>query len=487
MRFCMCLSAMAVGCLVGSLGATPRVRGTFDGKPLAFEQCRVSAVPFNRIWDGHQRPVEQTKLAWFVNFDVERPGTLSLDIGEGAWRIRPLSRAGSVKRAGGRLEIVVSGPEQFVVEAGGTEIHVFANPPFRHAPVANEIYFGPGVHKAGVIEPKSGETVCLDAGAVVYGSILVHHAKDVRIVGRGVLDSSRIARADHDSEQYRRAVAAGIAPGQYGAEMAVNAFTCYASTNVTLEGITFRDSPRWTVIVRNASKKVNVDNVKLVGMWRYNSDGVDFCASEDCTIRNSFIRTFDDCIVARAPYLSDETTDCRNVLAENCVLWCDWGKNLEVWSGHVPGTIENVVYRNCRLVNISWMACDVTTRYASPRTRIRNVTVEDLEVDVPVPPLAECIQSRPDMKYPGGVQEKPILLRVDCGPVGRNTGNQGIEEGVGAATASVRYENFAFRRFRVNGEGCKSFVRTVVTETPPHYKATNVTVEDIPGEEVDDE
>ena len=458
--------------------------GSYSGVPLAFEPCRVSAFPFNRVWEGHQRSVDQTKEAWFVNFDVAQAGVLSLKTDVGGFRIRPLSRMKDARQSGDRLEIPINAPCQFVVETGGTEVHVFANPPFRHVPVPGELYFGPGVHDAGVIEPKSGQTVCLDAGATVYGSILVHHAENVRIVGRGILDSSRIARADHRSEQYRRAVAAGIAPGPKGAEMAVNAFTCYASTNVTVEGITFRDSPRWTVIVRNASKNVVIDNVKLVGMWRYNSDGVDFCASENCTIRNSFIRTFDDCIVTRAPFLSDETTDCRGILAENCVLWCDWGKNLEVWSGSVPSTIENVVYRNCRLVNISWMACDVTTRYASPRTCIRNVTVEDLEIDMQVPPMQEQIQETQDMKYSGGVQAKPLLLTVDCGPIGRDTGNQGIEEGVGTGNACVRYENLAFRRFRILGDGCKSFERNVVMETAPHYKATGVIVEDVPGEQV---
>lgn len=468
-----------MGNVLAIILALTSVRGDFGGRELHFESCRVSAVPFNRVWCGKQRTKDQTKIAWFTNFDVTEPGTLRLQVAPGEHRIRPLSQEKSVRRTGDTLEIAIGGPGQFVVETGGTEIQVFANPPFRPQDAPDEIRFGPGVHEAGVIEPRSGQTVRIDEGAVVYGSILVHHAENVRVIGRGILDSSRMERADHGCEAFRRAVAAGMSPDQYGAEMAVNSFTCYASTNVTVEGVTFRDSPRWTVIVRNGSKGVSLDNVKLVGMWRYNSDGVDFCASEDCSIRNSYIRTFDDCIVARAPYLDKETTDCRNILAENCVLWCDWGKNLEVWSGHIPGTIENVVFRKCSLVNISWMACDVTTRYGSPRTRVRNVTVEDLDIDVPVPPACERIQASDGMTYPGGLQEKPILLTVDCGPVGQNTGNQGIRENVGTENVSVRYEDLAFRRFRVHGDGCSSFACDVQLETKPHYLATNVTTEEI--------
>lgn len=409
MRVALVAAAVCMASFAAAGGACPFAL-RWNGHDVALHECRVSAVPFNRIWTGKQRTMDQTKIAWFANFDVERSGMLEVCVAPGNFRIRPLSRAGSVRRDGDVLKIAVEGPEQFVVETGGTEIQVFANPVFRREARNGDIHFGPGEHDAGVIEPKSGQTVVIDDGALVYGSILIHHAENVKVMGRGILDSSRIARADHSSEQFRRAVDVGMSPDQYGAEMAVNCLTCYASTNVAIEGITFRDSPRWTLIVRNASRNVVVDNIKMVGMWRYNSDGVDFCASENCSIKNSYIRTFDDCIVTRAPYLDKETTPCRNIVAENCVLWCDWGKNLEIWNGHIQCLVENVAYRNCRLVNISWMACDVTTRYGSPSTRLRNVTMEDLEIDVPVRPMRERTQKSDDATYPGGVQERPIQI-----------------------------------------------------------------------------
>ncbi len=470
----------------GALGDECPFSVRWNGSDLALQPARISAVPFNRVWSGRQRSVSQTKIAYFVPFPVASPGVLEVGIRGDNYHVLPLTFAKHVTRTGNVLKVSVDGPRQFVIEADGTALHLFADPPFVHKPVPNEIYFGPGVHEAGVIEPKSGQTVCLDAGAVVYGNILVHHVENVKIVGRGILDTSRLIRADHESEAFRRAVAAGMSPDQYGAEMAVNPLTIYASTNVTVEGIVFRDSPRWTVIVRNGSKNISVDNIKIIGMWRYNSDGINFCASEDCSIRRSFIRTFDDCIVARGPYLDKETQDCRRILAEDCVLWCDWGKNLEVWAGHIPGTIADVVYRRCQLVNVSWMACDVTTRYGSPATRIKNVTVEDLEINYAKTPIAERIQKTDDDVYGGVPQERQCLVRVDCGPVGRNTGNQGIEEGVGTENISVRYDNLVFRRFTVLGDAYRDLTYTILTETKPHYRATNVVVEDVPGRAVED-
>ena len=483
--FCGVFFAASVLCTCfPSLGEECPFAMRWEGRTVELCAARVSAVPFNRVWPGKQRSKEQTRIAWFANFDVASPGILEVEIADVDFRIRPLSRRGPAIREGNVLKIAVSKPEQFVVETGGTEIQVFANPVFRRKAGEGDIHFGAGVHDAGVIEPKSGQSVVIDEGAVVYGSIFIHHAENVTVTGRGILDSSRIARADHKSEQYRRAVAAGLSPDQYGAEMAVNCLTCHASTNVVIEGVTFRDSPRWTLIVRNASRNVAIDNVKMVGMWRYNSDGVDFCASENCSIRNSYIRTFDDCIVTRAPYLDGETTPCRNIVAENCVLWCDWGKNLEVWCGHVPCIVENVTYRNCRLVNISWMACDITTRYGSPSTNVKNVTVENLEIDIPVKPMRECIQRSDGETYPGGLQSRPKLLTVECGQLGKNTGNQGIEAGVGAEAVNVTYENLVFRNFRVHGDACREFLCDMQTEAGTHYALRGLVVENVPGANV---
>ena len=54
------------------------------------------------------------------------------------------------------------------------------------------MYFGPGEHDVGRIVPKSGQTIYIDSGAVVYGEIFAWDVENVTIAGRGILDHSKM-------------------------------------------------------------------------------------------------------------------------------------------------------------------------------------------------------------------------------------------------------------------------------------------------------
>lgn len=410
------LSAAVAAFAFFGAGAAP-FSVSFDGKPLVVHEARCSALPLNQDWPGHQRPLEQTQIQYFVSFDLAAPGELTIESADPVLakpaRIRPLSRQAQGLR--------IAKPEQFVVEFGDgatnrmpTALHVFANPPFTYTHVPNEIYFGPGEHDVGVIAPTNNQTVCIAEGATVYGSIFIDKAENVRVVGRGILDSSRVERADRNAAIYKYVKALGHADGTAG--RACTNFQAYRCRNLYVEGVIFRDSPRWSFILRNECDGALVENIKLIGMWRYNSDGIDVCASKNVTVRNSFVRSYDDCFVARGVCLEDEVGAVENVTIENCVLWCDWGKNLEVWTGGKPCVVRNVTARNCRLVNVDMMACDVTCWGAPTNTLITGITFENIEIDVCAPRWRCYNEFKKKIPFPYKTSSTCDILHVTARP-----------------------------------------------------------------------
>ena len=54
------------------------------GAELPLNDVRISAVPFNRIWTGRQRPLDQTRMARYVTFDMPKAGSLVVALPEKA-------------------------------------------------------------------------------------------------------------------------------------------------------------------------------------------------------------------------------------------------------------------------------------------------------------------------------------------------------------------------------------------------------------------
>lgn len=466
-----------------------RAAAMWNGRSLPVEEVRVSACPLNQRYPGWQRSREQTALADLVSFDVEAPGELALEIPEDVreFRIRPLGRIHGTRLEKGWLRIGIGGPEQFVVEFPGSSrraVHVFADPPFRYEHVAHERYFGPGEHHPGLIMPTDGETICIDRGAVVHGNIVIDGARDVRIVGRGILDASDVRRADRESDIYRTMRARGW--DDFSAGQCCTAFIALGATNLTVSGIVLRDSPRWALILRNACRDAVIDGVKLVGMWRYNSDGIDVCASENVTVRNSFVRSFDDCLIARGPSLFGESGDVRGLLATNCVLWCDWGANLKVQAQHVPTVIEDIRLVDCVFANLDETGAWITARPGSESTVIRNVLLEGIEVDLPGPRWQREYENRKPAGEPFGFHPRDSANLLSVNHYDYHEGDP--------LKLHLRYDGIRLSNFRVFGDEVpltcqiddrlertnESWFAGPAVQGPDNFVITNVVFDGVP-------
>jgi hypothetical protein len=49
------------------------------GKDVPVYACRVSAVPFNQVWPGYQRPQEQTEIAGFAYWEMTGPVRIEIE------------------------------------------------------------------------------------------------------------------------------------------------------------------------------------------------------------------------------------------------------------------------------------------------------------------------------------------------------------------------------------------------------------------------
>lgn len=374
-----------------------------NGKRAELNTARVSAYPFNRRWPGHQRQIEQTELINFLSMEADeevlleiRPKTPSLSV-----RIRPRDlNAETTVSADGTIKMKVKEAAQFTVEPYGKSraLHVFIDPPANYGvdfEDENVLYFGAGEHDVGDLYLKSGQTLFIDEGAVVYATIFALHVENVKILGRGILDNSK----NKEKILYEANVSGSIAAVQNATRENTLNFLC--CKNVEIDGITIRDSLVYNIDCMS-SENVRVNNIKVIGCWRFNSDGVHFSNCTDASLTNSFLRTYDDSICVRgfanyeyARFLNDEkqedlSFECKNITINNCVVWNDWGKNLQIGTETLSNEIKNVTFENCKLIHTTGMAL---TMWVVDNAFVHDVTFKNIAVEYDEYMLKGAIQN----------------------------------------------------------------------------------------------
>ena len=396
-----------------------------NGECVELYQCRVSAIPFNTVWPGYQRPIEQTEPASFIYFSMDETDSISVrvqvphDFKEAV--IRPLSSKITTHIDGNTVAFIIDKPGQYTFEIDGyhNALHIFANPQksfdvdFDSEEV---IYFGPGVHRPGIIELKSRQTLYIDDGAVVHASIEAHDGNDIQILGHGILDNSEFIRT-----------------GEHG-QITPTSLRLYNCENVTVYGVIFKDACGWTVTAFNCANLI-FDNVKTIGMWRYNSDGLDMVNSKNAVIRNCFLRNFDDVVVLKGfpPY---DNKNVENITVEKCVLWCDWGRALEIGAETCAEQYRNITFTDCDVIHSAHMALDIQN---SGYAHVRQVLFENIRVEYSKYCEEPIYQQSIDMVYkPKPETHMPFLMLAEVTSYYADMLKPGCVYG---KNSDIRYEN----------------------------------------------
>jgi hypothetical protein len=383
-----CLLQPALGAGVTSWPAPPgetlseHYELTVNGQAVPVLACRVSAVPFNQVWPGYQRPLDQTELAGFAFWDMVGPVKIVVQSRRPVQSVvvRPASLGIRPSVETNRISFFLERPGSVVVEVNGAHhaLHLFASPPEKDVPAPGAPgvrYFGPGVHRVGQINLHSNETVYISGGALVYGSLSANGASHIRIAGRGILDVSSFPR------------------GEGGG--AVRLSEC---SDVTVEGIVMRDPDVWCCSLFGC-RNVTIANVKLIGLWRYNADGIDVCNSQDVEVRDCFVRAFDDALVVKGLRDGRELSQQRpvkNIGFRRCVVWCDWGRAMEIGAETCAPEIAGIVFQDCDIVRTTHVAMDIQH---GDRAAIHDIRFENVRFEADDRNPQPRMQANRDEKY----------------------------------------------------------------------------------------
>jgi hypothetical protein len=113
-------------------------------------------------------------------------------------------------------------------------------------------------------------------------------------------------------------------------------------------------------------------------MWRYNSDGFDLCNSQNAVISNCFLRCFDDCVVLKGFVREGLAPNVENIYVEKCVVWCDWGRGLEIGAETCADEFRNIIFKDCDLIHNAHIAMDIQN---SGYAHVHKVSFEDIRVE----------------------------------------------------------------------------------------------------------
>ena len=255
-------------------------------------------------------------------------------------------------------------------------LHILTNRPETNRPDPKDnnvlFYKGGKTYDIGVLDLKDDQTLYIESGARLKGMVRIRDAKNVTIKGRGMIDGTdnRAGRNTRFSNEPFRLIYLDNAH------------------HVKIEGITLHNSLKWTLHAY-ACHNIEVDNINIVN-WNYGSDGFDISACQDVTVKNSFFRTNDDCIVVKALSLEDkmyypnpriQNPDVKNILVEGCSLWnMDYGNVLEIGFELRCNRVGDIIFRDCDVL-MQGSRGAICSIHNSDNATVENVLYDNIRIE----------------------------------------------------------------------------------------------------------
>ena len=86
----------------------------------------------------------------------------------------------------------------------------------------------------------------------------------------------------------------------------------------------------------------------------------------------------------------------ENINVHNCVVWCDWGRNLEIGAETTADMYNNIIFSDCDLIHGTHVMMDIQHR---GRAYIKNVVFENIRCEYNENQLPAKYQHDLNLKY----------------------------------------------------------------------------------------
>jgi hypothetical protein len=304
---------------------------------------------------------------YFLNFDLIKEAKVSITgPSDGYWakgievqpwreNIRPVKNGRTITfEVKHPCKLTISRPGDYLGDA--EMLYLFANKPEVKPPMGGSSslrYYGPGVYHEN-IDVKSGDSIYLAPGAVVFGSINIWGVDNVKVFGRGVVvyDGPQNP-ADDDGWIHRQ---------NWHVIVMDNAH------HVDISGITCVVRSRTWMIQMKSSRFITFDNVKVIGgsAGNANQDGMDWLGGGDTVVRDTFIRAADDVFALQgnwdgydAAAMARPGEDVSNIRIENSVLSTSISNIVRVNWPHKTFNSSNFVLQDSDVIHMGVGGCVV--------------------------------------------------------------------------------------------------------------------------------
>ncbi|PWH12933.1 MAG: hypothetical protein DDG60_11400 [Anaerolineae bacterium] len=409
------------------------------------------ASPVYRLFaEGTEQFVYHTTAADFAAFGTDSPirVEVTLPVEAGAATVHPLRRGISAERAGDAIRFTLPGAGNYLLQVEGLNpLFLYVNPLDLHLPAdgANVRRIPAGtVMDAGKVTLHSGETLCIEPGAVLRGAVRISNAENVTLCGGGILDGGWVGAQVKPGARTRLLVAEGC-------------------QNVTIRDIILIQPEVWMLVI-GACRDVLIQNVREIGQVMA-SDGIDVVGSRDVLIENCCLRNNDDCIVVKScPGDSlvglewgdrrvsvDWRGDVENVTARGCILWNDQAGNaLEIGHELQAEFVRNIRFEDIDILCVHGHGAPFSI-HNGDRARVENVVYENIRVEHHFDKLVDfrIIRSRYNHDEERGQVRNITLRDID---VTESVYNPGYTISViGGWDAQHTIEGVHFENFRLGG------------------------------------